>query len=107
MHGGAVTDEGEEENRRTPLLYTLKNKSIKCLTFVAQYDTIITGHESEVIHMAPRTGRPTDNPKGQSIHIRLDSKCSKILEEYTEQEEISKAEAVRRGIEKLETDIKK
>lgn len=57
--------------------------------------------------MSPRTGRPTDNPKGQSIHIRPDSKSEKILEEYTEQEKVSRAEAVRRGIEKLEDDIKK
>lgn len=57
--------------------------------------------------MSPRTGRPTSNPKGQSIHIRLDSKSEKILAEYTKQECVSKAEAVRRGIEKLEDDIKK
>lgn len=57
--------------------------------------------------MSPRTGRPTDNPKGQSIHVRLDSKSEKILREYTQQEQISRAEAVRRGIEKLESDIKK
>lgn len=57
--------------------------------------------------MSPRTGRPTDNPKGQSIHIRLDVKSEKILDEYTCQEKVSRAEAVRRGIEKLEGDIKK
>lgn len=57
--------------------------------------------------MSPKMGRPTDNPKGQSIHIRLDSKSEKILQEYTEQEKVSRAEAVRRGIEKLEDDIKK
>ena len=57
--------------------------------------------------MSPRTGRPTDNPKGQSIHIRLDSKSERILEEYTSQEQVSRAEAVRRGIEKLENEKKK
>ena len=57
--------------------------------------------------MSPRTGRPTDNPKGQSIHVRLDSRSGKILDDYTEQEKVSRAEAVRRGIEKLEDDIKK
>ena len=57
--------------------------------------------------MSPRTGRPTNNPKGQSIHIRLDSKSEKILGKYTEQEKVSRAEAIRRGIEKLEGDIKK
>lgn len=68
---------------------------------------ILMGHEREVNKMSPRTGRPTDNPKGQSIHIRLDSKSERILEEYTAQEKVSRAEAVRRGIERLEDDIKK
>lgn len=57
--------------------------------------------------MSPRTGRPTDNPKGKPIHVRLDSKSESILDEYTEQEKVSRAEAIRRGIEKLEDDIKK
>lgn len=56
--------------------------------------------------MSPRTGRPTDNKKGKPIHIRLDEKCDSILEEYTNQENVSRAEAIRRGIYKLETDIK-
>jgi len=56
--------------------------------------------------MAPK-GRPTDNPKGRPIHIRLDDKCENILTEYTSQESVSKAEAIRRGIIKLESDIKK
>lgn len=57
--------------------------------------------------MAPRTGRPTDNPKDSSIHIRLDAESEEILDTYMEQEKISRAEAVRRGIKKLECDIKK
>ena len=57
--------------------------------------------------MSPRTGRPTSNPKGSPIHVRLDSKCEEILEEYTQQEQIGRAEAIRRGIMKLESDIKK
>ena len=56
--------------------------------------------------MSPRTGRPTDNPKGKPIHIRLDEKSEAILDKYTEQEQVSRAEAVRRGIAKLESDIK-
>lgn len=56
--------------------------------------------------MSPRTGRPTSNPKGKSIHIRLDAKSENILNRYTEQEKINRAEAVRRGIAKLESDIK-
>lgn len=57
--------------------------------------------------MSPRTGRPTDNKKGKSIHVRLDEKCDTILEQYIKQENIARAEAIRRGIYKLESDIKK
>lgn len=57
--------------------------------------------------MSPRTGRPTENPKGKSIHVRLDSKSEKILDEYSEQEQITRAEAIRHGILKLEADIKR
>lgn len=55
--------------------------------------------------MSPK-GRPTDNKKGKPIHVRLDEKSEKILERYTEQEKVSRAEAIRRGISKLESDIK-
>lgn len=57
--------------------------------------------------MSPRTGRPTKNPKGTSIHVRLDTKSTNILEKYTAQENISRAEAIRRGILKLEAELKK
>ncbi len=57
--------------------------------------------------MSPRTGRPTDNKKGSPIHVRLDDKTVEILDKYIKQENVSKAEAIRRGIAKLETDIKK
>lgn len=56
--------------------------------------------------MSPKTGRPTDNPKGKPVHIRLDEKSDKILEAYTQQEQVTRAEAIRRGIAKLEDDIK-
>ena len=56
--------------------------------------------------MSPKTGRPTDNPKGKPVHIRLDEKSDKILEAYTQQEQVSRAEAIQRGIAKLEDDIK-
>lgn len=57
--------------------------------------------------MAAKMGRPTDNPKGSSINLRLDATSAKILKEYTEQESITRAEAIRAGIKKLETDLKK
>lgn len=57
--------------------------------------------------MSPRTGRPTDNPKQERITVRLDEQSSGILKSYCEQETVEKAEAIRRGIKKLEADIKK
>ena len=57
--------------------------------------------------MSPRTGRPTDNPKVYRTGIRLDQKSVDILNIYTEQEGITLNEAIRRGIAKLEADIKK
>jgi len=57
--------------------------------------------------VSPKTGRPTDNPKGNPIHIRLDDECNSILEKYCEQTKLSRAGAIRIGIKKLESDIKK
>jgi hypothetical protein len=57
--------------------------------------------------MSPRTGRPTDNPKPYKITVLLDESCKLILDKYCAQEDISKMEAVRRGISKLKADIKK
>ena len=57
--------------------------------------------------MSPRTGRPTDNPKKERITVRLDKESSEILDDYCAQEDIERAEAIRRGIKKLEPEIKK
>lgn len=56
--------------------------------------------------MSPRTGRPTDNPKPYQLTVRVDKEGKKILDKYTEQEGITLMEAIRRGIKKLEADIK-
>ncbi len=57
--------------------------------------------------MSPRTGRPkSNNPKNERITVRLDNETSKTLKSYCEQEKIEKAEAIRRGINKLKSDIK-
>lgn len=50
-------------------------------------------------------GRPTDNPKSKPIHVRLDADSERILDAYCEQEEIARAEGIRRGIKKLEDDL--
>ena len=54
-----------------------------------------------------KLGRPTNNPKGKPIHIRLDSECEKIVNNYSSEKNVSKAEAIRQGIMKLKDDIKK
>lgn len=54
-----------------------------------------------------KIGRPTDNPKGSQIHVRLDVESEDILNRYCEQENVSKMEAARRGIKKLKSDLKK
>lgn len=63
--------------------------------------------KSEVRTVSPRTGRPkTDNPKSNPIHVRLDDESKAILQTYCEQEQITKTEGIRRGIQKLKSDIK-
>lgn len=58
--------------------------------------------------MSPRTGRPkSENPKSDSIHVRLDSESLEILNRYCSQENIAKTEGIRRGIQKLRSEIKK
>lgn len=57
--------------------------------------------------MSPRTGRPKiENPKSNPIHVRLDNESAEILTKYCEQEQIAKTEGIRRGIQKLKSDIK-
>ena len=47
-------------------------------------------------------GRPcSDNPKDIRLTIRLDKKQNDILEWYSKEKNVTKNEAVRRGIEKL------
>lgn len=58
--------------------------------------------------MSPRTGRPkSENPKSKPIHVRLDSETQEILNEYCLQEKIAKTEGIRRGIQRLKSEIKK
>lgn len=57
--------------------------------------------------MSPKIGRPTDNPKQERITVRLDETSSEILNDYCKKENVERAEAVRRGIKKLESEIKK
>lgn len=56
--------------------------------------------------MSPKMGRPTDNPKTHQVMVRLDKDTETILETYCRQENVTKAEAMRRGARKLKDDIK-
>ena len=57
--------------------------------------------------MSPRTGRPTDNPKSERITVRLDEEAKETLNAYCEQKNVERAEAIRRGIKKLKSELKK
>lgn len=78
----------------------------KALTF-DRHKYIIKTVKSEVIKLSPRTGRPTSNPKPYKITVRIDEESKTILETYCKQENVPQMEAVRRGIKKLESEIKK
>lgn len=56
--------------------------------------------------VSPRTGRPTDNPKQERITVRLDKESSEILNRYCAEKDVEKAEAIRRGVKKLASEIK-
>lgn len=70
--------------------------------------TILTGYKSEVMYMPEKKkiGRPTNNPKSNPIHVRLDNKSIEILDKYCKQEKIKRTEAIRQGIQLLESKIK-
>lgn len=51
--------------------------------------------------VSPRTGRPTDNPKPDRITVRLDNASMEILVEYCENNQVERAEAIRRAIKML------
>ena len=55
--------------------------------------------------MPPRTGRQTDNPKLERITVRLDKQSSEVLKKYCDAKQVERAEAIRRGIKMLETEI--
>lgn len=53
-----------------------------------------------------KMGRPTTNPKTAPIHVRLDNECVEILDKYTEQNQVTRVEAIRRGIKRLKDSLK-
>lgn len=57
--------------------------------------------------MSKKIGRPTNNPKIEKVTVRLDNESLQVLSQYCEQENIGKAEALRRGVLKLKDDLNK
>lgn len=53
-----------------------------------------------------KKGRPTDNPRPNKISIRINDESAKILEDYCQQENVNKTEAIERGIKRLKDDLK-
>lgn len=52
--------------------------------------------------MSPRTGRPkVDNPKRNDIKVRLDDNTTRELDKYCIENGITRAEAIRKGINLL------
>jgi len=60
-----------------------------------------------ILIQGKKRGPKTDNPKSYRMAVKYDEKCKQILEAYCEQEKVNKMEAARRGIMKLESDLKK
>lgn len=58
--------------------------------------------------MSPRTGRPkSENPKGKQLGVRFDKEQLKKLDTVAEYYKETRVESIRRGIEKLYSEIKK
>lgn len=52
--------------------------------------------------MSPRTGRPkAENPKNNDVKVRLDAKTINELDMYCKENEVTRAEAIRKGIDLL------
>lgn len=52
--------------------------------------------------MSPRTGRPkVENPKTNDLKVRIDDDTMKKLDSYCLENNITRAEAIRRGIHLL------
>lgn len=51
--------------------------------------------------MAPRTGRPTENPKKERVGFRLSSEESEMLDYCCEVLGLTKTEVIRQGIKEM------
>lgn len=52
--------------------------------------------------MSPRTGRPKiDNPKSIDVKVRIDEETKNTLDRYCDENNLTRAEAIRFAIKKL------
>ena len=64
---------------------------------------VFMGYKKWGENMSPRTGRPkSENPKSNPLHVRLDDKTLKILDDYCGRTGKKRTEAIRDGILLLE-----
>lgn len=65
--------------------------------------TLFMGFKSEVkiVPDKKKMGRPTDSPKTTQFSVRFDEETIEILDEYCNQENVSRPEGVRRAVRKL------
>jgi predicted transcriptional regulator len=58
--------------------------------------------------MSPRTGRPkSENPKSVQLAVRLDESTLIKLDEVAEANKETRVQTIRRGIDKLHSELKK
>jgi predicted DNA-binding protein len=58
--------------------------------------------------MSPRTGRPkSDNPKSTQLAVRLDNDTLNKLDEVSKVNSETRVQTIRRGIEKLYSELNK
>lgn len=57
--------------------------------------------------VSPRTGRPTEDPKKSRLELRLSDKDTEKLDFCCKVFGLTKAEVIRRGIEKVYQETKK
>ena len=49
----------------------------------------------------PKRGRPTENPRPNKLSIRISDEDKQILENQCKEENVTRTEAISRGIKKL------
>ena len=80
--------------------------SLKVLTYGSAYVILLSWAERKEGSMSPRTGRPTDDPKHESIKIRVSENTLEKLDYCHQRTGLSRAEIIRQGIDKIYSQLK-